>query len=55
MQMISGKILISEELARLNDLAIGDFVDGQSYDYMTGELYGEVYHAETCRNFPYSF
>ena len=42
----SGKILISEELARLNDLAIGDFVDGQSYDYMTGELYGEVYHAE---------
>lgn len=41
-----GKILISEELAARNGLEIGDVIDGQSFDVITGEFYGEIYHAE---------
>lgn len=51
----TGKILMSEELAARNGLAIGDTIDGQSFDFITGELYGEIYHAEIIGIFRINF
>lgn len=51
----TGKILISEELAARNGLGIGDRIDGQQFDLITGELYGEVYHAEIVGIFRINF
>lgn len=49
------KILISEELAVRNGLDIGDVIDGQNFDVITGELYGETYHAEIVGIFRINF
>lgn len=51
----TGKILISEELALRNGLDIGDNIDGQNFDSITGELYGELYHAEIVGIFRINF
>lgn len=51
----SGKILISEELALRNNLSVGDFIEGQNFDLMSGELYGEVYRAEIAGIFRINF
>ena len=51
----TGKILISEELAVRNGLSIGDFIDGQNFDVITGEFYGETYHAEIVGIFRINF
>lgn len=51
----SGKIMISEELAERNNLKIGDIIDGRSFDFMNGELYGETYHAEIVGIFRINF
>ncbi len=51
----SGKVLISEELARRNDLEVGDDIEGQNFDLMTGERYGEVYRAEIVGIFRINF
>lgn len=51
----SRKILISEELAQRNDLAVGDWIDGQSFDPISGERYGEIYHAEIVGIFRINF
>ena len=40
------KVLISEEIALKNHLTIGDSISGQSFDFMTGQLFGDVYQAE---------
>ncbi len=51
----SGKILISEELALRNNLAIGDFIEGQRFDAVSGERYGEVYRAKIVGIFRINF
>lgn len=51
----TGKILISEELAARNGLKIGDVIDGQNFDLMTGEFYGEIYYAEIVGIFRINF
>lgn len=51
----SGKILISEELAERNNLKIGDHIDGRSFNFISGELYGETYHAEIVGIFRINF
>ncbi|MDO4274288.1 MAG: ABC transporter permease [Eubacteriales bacterium] len=51
----SGKIIISEELARRNDLKVGDHIDGRNFDVVTGEQYGETYHAEIVGIFKINF
>lgn len=51
----TGKILISEELAARNGLDIGDAIDGQNFDVITGEFYGETYHAEIVGVFRINF
>ena len=51
----TGKILISDKLAAGNGLDIGDVIDGQRFDFITGELYGEIYHAEIVGIFRINF
>lgn len=51
----TGKILISDELATRNGLDIGDVIDGQNFDVITGEFYGEIYHAEIVGIFRINF
>lgn len=51
----TGKILISEEFAARNGLDIGDAIDGQNFDPVTGEFYGEMYHAEIAGIFRINF
>ena len=51
----SGKILISEELAERNHLKIGDYIDGRSFNFISGELYGETYHSEIVGIFRINF
>ena len=51
----TGKILISEELAARNGLEIGDVIEGQNFDVITGELYGETYRAEIVGIFRINF
>ncbi len=51
----TGKILISEELAARNGLDIGDVIDGQNFDVITGEFYGEIYYAEIVGIFRINF
>lgn len=49
------KVLISEEIAQKNHLTIGDSISGQSFDFMTGQLYGDVYQAEIAGIFRMNF
>lgn len=49
------KILISEEFASRNELDIGDVVEGQEFDFITGEFYGEMYRAEIVGIFQIHF
>lgn len=51
----TGKILISEELAARNGLIIGDVIDGQNFDVITGDFYGEIYYAEIVGIFRINF
>lgn len=51
----TGKILVSEELAARNGLDLGDVIDGQNFDVITGEFYGEIYHAEIVGIFRINF
>lgn len=49
------KILISEELAARNHLAVHDRIDGQCFDVFTGKLYGEIYQSEIVGIFRINF
>lgn len=49
------KVLISEEIALKNHLTIGDSISGQSFDFMTGQLFGDVYQAEIAGIFRTNF
>lgn len=47
--------MISEELAALNGLQIGDTVSARNFDFITGETYGSLYEAEIIGIFRVNF
>lgn len=50
-----GKAVISEELAKMNGLQIGDRINSYNFDFITGEQYGTAFESEIVGIFRINF